>query len=122
MGGLQQNVDARTAANLLSKKPEVTFGHDMDGNVMVNLLDVRSSDSVVQYVRVGPWQSIYSLRPKALRTLRPSVWPKGTFMQWLSGSDSCLLSIPVPSVPYWEMLVLWGRCEAQAPNPWWDDS
>ncbi|KAL8177839.1 UNVERIFIED_CONTAM: hypothetical protein K2H54_020921, partial [Gekko kuhli] len=47
MGGLQQNVDARTAASLLSKKPEVTFGHDIDGNVMVNLVDAKSSDAAV---------------------------------------------------------------------------
>nr|XP_056701450.1 receptor-type tyrosine-protein phosphatase S isoform X1 [Euleptes europaea] len=56
MGGLQQNVDARTAAHLLGKKPELTFGHDMDGNVLVNLADAKSSDSAVQayYVVVVP--------------------------------------------------------------------
>ncbi|XP_060088870.1 receptor-type tyrosine-protein phosphatase S isoform X11 [Heteronotia binoei] len=48
MGGLQQTVDARTAANLLSRKPEVTFGHDLDGNVVVNLVDAKGSDSTVQ--------------------------------------------------------------------------
>ncbi|XP_066491388.1 receptor-type tyrosine-protein phosphatase S isoform X3 [Tiliqua scincoides] len=43
MGGLQQKVEVSTAANMLSKKPEVSFRHDMDGSVMVNLPDVKSS-------------------------------------------------------------------------------
>lgn len=53
MGGLQQNVAAWTAANILSKKPEVR--HDLDGNVVMNLPEVKSSESTVQYVVVGPW-------------------------------------------------------------------
>lgn len=43
MGGLQQNVAAWTAADLLSKKPEVTHKPDADGNVVVILPDVKSS-------------------------------------------------------------------------------
>lgn len=43
MGGLQQNVAAWTAADMLSKKPEVTHKPDADGNVVVILPDVRSS-------------------------------------------------------------------------------
>lgn len=43
MGGLQQNVAAWTAADMLSKKPEVTHKPDADGNVVVILPDVKSS-------------------------------------------------------------------------------
>lgn len=43
MGGLQQNVAAWTAADMLSKKPEVTYKPDADGNVVVILPDVKSS-------------------------------------------------------------------------------
>nr|XP_032599735.1 receptor-type tyrosine-protein phosphatase S isoform X13 [Taeniopygia guttata] len=42
MGGLQQNVAAWTAADMLSKKPEVTHKADADGNVVVILPDVKS--------------------------------------------------------------------------------
>lgn len=43
MGGLQQNVAAWTAADMLSRKPEVTHKPDADGNVVVILPDVKSS-------------------------------------------------------------------------------
>ena len=46
MGGLQQNVAAWTAANMLSRKPEVTHKPDADGNVLVILPDVKSSVAV----------------------------------------------------------------------------
>uniref|UniRef100_A0A8C9F1K6 protein-tyrosine-phosphatase n=1 Tax=Pavo cristatus TaxID=9049 RepID=A0A8C9F1K6_PAVCR len=46
MGGLQQNVAAWTAANMLSRKPEVTHKPDADGNVVVILPDVKSSVAV----------------------------------------------------------------------------
>ncbi|XP_051495324.1 receptor-type tyrosine-protein phosphatase S isoform X10 [Apus apus] len=49
MGGLQQNVAAWTAADLLSKKPEVTYKPDADGNVVVILPDVKSSLPVQAY-------------------------------------------------------------------------
>ncbi|XP_039222946.1 receptor-type tyrosine-protein phosphatase S isoform X5 [Crotalus tigris] len=55
-GDLQQKVEVSTAANMLSRKPEVSYRHEIDGNVMVNLPDVRSSDSPVQayYIVVVP--------------------------------------------------------------------
>ncbi|XP_021234656.1 receptor-type tyrosine-protein phosphatase S isoform X14 [Numida meleagris] len=49
MGGLQQNVAAWTAANMLSRKPEVTHKPDADGNVVVILPDVKSSVAVQAY-------------------------------------------------------------------------
>ncbi|XP_071584008.1 receptor-type tyrosine-protein phosphatase S isoform X15 [Heliangelus exortis] len=49
MGGLQQNVAAWTAADLLAKKPEVTHKPDADGNVVVILPDVKSSVPVQAY-------------------------------------------------------------------------
>ncbi|XP_042650853.1 receptor-type tyrosine-protein phosphatase S isoform X21 [Tyto alba] len=49
MGGLQQNVAAWTAADMLSKKPEVTHKPDADGNVVVILPDVKSSAPVQAY-------------------------------------------------------------------------
>ncbi|KAM6369149.1 receptor-type tyrosine-protein phosphatase S isoform 6-T6 [Pluvialis apricaria] len=49
MGGLQQNVAAWTAADMLSKKPEVTYKPDADGNVVVILPDVKSSVPVQAY-------------------------------------------------------------------------
>ncbi|XP_025891045.1 receptor-type tyrosine-protein phosphatase S isoform X5 [Nothoprocta perdicaria] len=49
MGGLQQNVAAWTAADMLSKKPEVTHKPDADGNVVVILPDVRTSVPVQAY-------------------------------------------------------------------------
>uniref|UniRef100_A0A8B9GH78 protein-tyrosine-phosphatase n=1 Tax=Amazona collaria TaxID=241587 RepID=A0A8B9GH78_9PSIT len=52
MGGLQQNVAAWTAADMLSKKPEVTYKPDADGNVVVILPDVKSS--VAFYIVVVP--------------------------------------------------------------------
>ncbi|XP_041281692.1 receptor-type tyrosine-protein phosphatase S isoform X8 [Onychostruthus taczanowskii] len=55
MGGLQQNVAAWTAADLLSKKPEVTHKPDADGNVVVILPDVKSSVPVQAfYIVVVP--------------------------------------------------------------------
>uniref|UniRef100_A0A8C6VFI5 protein-tyrosine-phosphatase n=1 Tax=Naja naja TaxID=35670 RepID=A0A8C6VFI5_NAJNA len=55
-GDLQQKVMVSTAANMLSRKPEVSYRHEIDGNVMVNLPDVRTSDSPVQayYIVVLP--------------------------------------------------------------------
>ncbi|KAG8127012.1 hypothetical protein E2320_022133 [Naja naja] len=50
-GDLQQKVMVSTAANMLSRKPEVSYRHEIDGNVMVNLPDVRTSDSPVQLQR-----------------------------------------------------------------------
>uniref|UniRef100_A0A8C5T0A6 Protein-tyrosine-phosphatase n=1 Tax=Laticauda laticaudata TaxID=8630 RepID=A0A8C5T0A6_LATLA len=52
-GDLQQKVMVSTAANMLNRKPEVSYRHEIDGNVMVNLPDVRTSDSPVQYVYIG---------------------------------------------------------------------
>ncbi|XP_054661107.1 receptor-type tyrosine-protein phosphatase S isoform X5 [Grus americana] len=49
MGGLQQNVAAWTAADMLSKKPEVTHKPDADGNVVVILPDVKTSVPVQAY-------------------------------------------------------------------------
>ncbi|XP_074933686.1 receptor-type tyrosine-protein phosphatase S isoform X3 [Phalacrocorax aristotelis] len=49
MGGLQQNVAAWTAADMLSRKPEVTHKPDADGNVVVILPDVKSSVPVQAY-------------------------------------------------------------------------
>ncbi|KAM6040118.1 receptor-type tyrosine-protein phosphatase S isoform 3-T5 [Theristicus caerulescens] len=49
MGGLQQNVAAWTAADMLSKKPEVTHKPDADGNMVVILPDVKSSVPVQAY-------------------------------------------------------------------------
>nr|XP_034974766.1 receptor-type tyrosine-protein phosphatase S isoform X4 [Zootoca vivipara] len=48
LGNLQQQVEVSTAANLLSRKPEVTYRHDMDGSIMVNLPEVKGSDSPAQ--------------------------------------------------------------------------
>uniref|UniRef100_A0A8C5SVJ8 Protein-tyrosine-phosphatase n=1 Tax=Laticauda laticaudata TaxID=8630 RepID=A0A8C5SVJ8_LATLA len=55
-GDLQQKVMVSTAANMLNRKPEVSYRHEIDGNVMVNLPDVRTSDSPVQayYIVVLP--------------------------------------------------------------------
>ncbi|XP_061457968.1 receptor-type tyrosine-protein phosphatase S [Rhineura floridana] len=54
-GDLKQKVEVSTAANILSKKPDV-FRHDMDGSVVVNLLGARSSESPAQayYIVVVP--------------------------------------------------------------------
>ncbi|XP_053906044.1 receptor-type tyrosine-protein phosphatase S isoform X8 [Cuculus canorus] len=49
MGGLQQNVAAWTAADMLSKKPEVTHKPDADGNVVVIFPDVKSPVPVQAY-------------------------------------------------------------------------
>ncbi|KAM6041786.1 receptor-type tyrosine-protein phosphatase S isoform 8-T9 [Chlamydotis macqueenii] len=49
MGGLQQNVAAWTAADMLPRKPEVTYKPDADGNVVVILPDVKSSVPVQAY-------------------------------------------------------------------------
>ncbi|XP_035203882.1 receptor-type tyrosine-protein phosphatase S isoform X13 [Oxyura jamaicensis] len=55
MGGLQQNVAAWTAADMLSRKPEVTHKPDADGNVVVILPDVKSSVPVQAfYIVVVP--------------------------------------------------------------------
>ncbi|RLV90958.1 hypothetical protein DV515_00014267 [Chloebia gouldiae] len=55
MGGLQQNVAAWTAADMLSKKPEVTHKPDADGNVVVILPDVKSAVPVQAfYIVVVP--------------------------------------------------------------------
>ncbi|XP_053821619.1 receptor-type tyrosine-protein phosphatase S isoform X5 [Vidua chalybeata] len=55
MGGLQQNVAAWTAADMLAKKPEVTHKPDADGNVVVILPDVKSSVPVQAfYIVVVP--------------------------------------------------------------------
>ncbi|XP_062474720.1 receptor-type tyrosine-protein phosphatase S isoform X6 [Pezoporus occidentalis] len=55
MGGLQQNVAAWTAADMLSRKPEVTYKPDADGNVVVILPDVKSSVPVQAfYIVVVP--------------------------------------------------------------------
>ncbi|XP_038019491.1 receptor-type tyrosine-protein phosphatase S isoform X10 [Motacilla alba alba] len=55
MGGLQQNVAAWTAVDMLSKKPEVTHKPDADGNVVVILPDVKSSVPVQAfYIVVVP--------------------------------------------------------------------
>uniref|UniRef100_A0A8D2NAN5 Receptor-type tyrosine-protein phosphatase S n=1 Tax=Zonotrichia albicollis TaxID=44394 RepID=A0A8D2NAN5_ZONAL len=51
MGGLQQNVAAWTAADMLSKKPEVTHKPDADGNVVVILPDVKTFYIVVVPLR-----------------------------------------------------------------------
>uniref|UniRef100_A0A8C2U4Z9 Receptor-type tyrosine-protein phosphatase S n=1 Tax=Coturnix japonica TaxID=93934 RepID=A0A8C2U4Z9_COTJA len=51
MGGLQQNVAAWTAANMLSRKPEVTHKPDADGNVVVILPDVKTYYIVVVPLR-----------------------------------------------------------------------
>ncbi|KAM6466146.1 receptor-type tyrosine-protein phosphatase S isoform 8-T11 [Liasis olivaceus] len=55
-GDLQQKVVVSTAANMLNRKPEVSYRHEIDGNVVVNLPDVRNSDSSVQayYIVVVP--------------------------------------------------------------------
>uniref|UniRef100_A0A670KHT1 protein-tyrosine-phosphatase n=1 Tax=Podarcis muralis TaxID=64176 RepID=A0A670KHT1_PODMU len=45
LGNLQQQVEVSTAANLLSRKPEVTYRHDLDGSIVVNLPEVKGSDS-----------------------------------------------------------------------------
>ncbi|XP_054030806.1 receptor-type tyrosine-protein phosphatase S isoform X12 [Dryobates pubescens] len=49
MGGLQQNVAAWTAADMLPRKPEVTHKPDADGNVVVILPDVKSPVAVQAY-------------------------------------------------------------------------
>ncbi|XP_032992851.1 receptor-type tyrosine-protein phosphatase S isoform X4 [Lacerta agilis] len=56
LGNLQQQVEVSTAANLLSRKPEVTYRHDMDGSIVVNLPEVKGSDSPAQayYIVVVP--------------------------------------------------------------------
>ncbi|XP_013910661.1 PREDICTED: uncharacterized protein LOC106540150 [Thamnophis sirtalis] len=55
-GDLQQKVVVSTAANMLSRKPEVSYRHEIDGNVIVTLPDVRTSDPPVQayYIVVLP--------------------------------------------------------------------
>uniref|UniRef100_A0A670KHW0 protein-tyrosine-phosphatase n=1 Tax=Podarcis muralis TaxID=64176 RepID=A0A670KHW0_PODMU len=56
LGNLQQQVEVSTAANLLSRKPEVTYRHDLDGSIVVNLPEVKGSDSPAQayYIVVVP--------------------------------------------------------------------
>ncbi|NXG56600.1 PTPRS phosphatase, partial [Hemiprocne comata] len=93
MGGLQQNVAAWTAADLLSKKPEVTYKPDADGNVVVILPDVKSSVPVqAYYIVVVPLrksrggqvflcllqlvQDIARLRRRSLRHSRQLDFPK----------------------------------------------
>uniref|UniRef100_A0A8D0GZE0 Receptor-type tyrosine-protein phosphatase S n=1 Tax=Sphenodon punctatus TaxID=8508 RepID=A0A8D0GZE0_SPHPU len=49
MGGLQQNVAASTAADILGKKPEVTHKLDADGNIVVILPDVKGSALIQAY-------------------------------------------------------------------------
>ncbi|XP_074834404.1 receptor-type tyrosine-protein phosphatase S isoform X5 [Carettochelys insculpta] len=49
MGDLQQNVAAWTAPNVLTRKPEVTHKADADGNVVVILPDMKSSEAVQAY-------------------------------------------------------------------------
>ncbi|PKU36633.1 receptor-type tyrosine-protein phosphatase s isoform x2 [Limosa lapponica baueri] len=91
MGGLQQNVAAWTAADMLSKKPEVTHKPDADGNVVVVLPDVKSSVPV-QKSRGGQFlnplgspeemdleelvQDIARLRRRSLRHSRQLDFPK----------------------------------------------
>lgn len=43
MGGLQQNVAAWTASDILTKKPEVAHRADIDGSVVVILPDVKTT-------------------------------------------------------------------------------
>ncbi|NXE41220.1 PTPRS phosphatase, partial [Ptilorrhoa leucosticta] len=93
MGGLQQNVAAWTAADMLSKKPEVTHKPDADGNVVVILPDVKSSVPVQAfYIVVVPLrksrggqvflcflqliQDIARLRRRSLRHSRQLDFPK----------------------------------------------
>uniref|UniRef100_A0A7M4EXN7 Receptor-type tyrosine-protein phosphatase S n=1 Tax=Crocodylus porosus TaxID=8502 RepID=A0A7M4EXN7_CROPO len=52
MGGLQQNVAAWTASDILTKKPEVTHRADIDGSVVVILPDVKTT--VAYYIVVVP--------------------------------------------------------------------
>ncbi|XP_019406110.1 PREDICTED: receptor-type tyrosine-protein phosphatase S isoform X15 [Crocodylus porosus] len=49
MGGLQQNVAAWTASDILTKKPEVTHRADIDGSVVVILPDVKTTVPVQAY-------------------------------------------------------------------------
>ncbi|XP_053157432.1 receptor-type tyrosine-protein phosphatase S isoform X11 [Hemicordylus capensis] len=56
MGGLQQKVEVSTAANMLGKKPDVSYRHDIDGSVTLILSEAKSSESLVQayYIVVVP--------------------------------------------------------------------
>ncbi|NXE26585.1 PTPRS phosphatase, partial [Ardeotis kori] len=93
MGGLQQNVAAWTAADMLPRKPEVTYKPDADGNVVVILPDVKSSVPVqAYYIVVVPLrksrggqallcllqlvQDIARLRRRSLRHSRQLDFPK----------------------------------------------
>ncbi|XP_059575959.1 receptor-type tyrosine-protein phosphatase S isoform X7 [Alligator mississippiensis] len=49
MGGLQQNVAAWTASDILTKKPEVAHRADIDGSVVVILPDVKTTVPVQAY-------------------------------------------------------------------------
>nr|XP_020649845.1 receptor-type tyrosine-protein phosphatase S isoform X10 [Pogona vitticeps] len=55
-GDLQQKVEVLTAANILARKPEVSYRHDMEGNMLFNLPEVKGSDFTVQayYIVVVP--------------------------------------------------------------------
>ncbi|XP_042335387.1 receptor-type tyrosine-protein phosphatase S isoform X13 [Sceloporus undulatus] len=55
-GDLQQKVEVMTAANMLSKKPVVAYRHEMDGNVLLHLSEVKSADFPAQayYIVVVP--------------------------------------------------------------------
>ncbi|XP_075759198.1 receptor-type tyrosine-protein phosphatase S isoform X9 [Pelodiscus sinensis] len=55
MGDLQQTVAAQTAPDVLTKRPEVTHKADADGNVVVILPDMKSSEPVQAcYIVVVP--------------------------------------------------------------------
>uniref|UniRef100_A0ABM5EMA3 protein-tyrosine-phosphatase n=1 Tax=Pogona vitticeps TaxID=103695 RepID=A0ABM5EMA3_9SAUR len=55
-GDLQQKVEVLTAANILARKPEVSYRHDMEGNMLFNLPEVKGSDFTAQayYIVVVP--------------------------------------------------------------------
>ncbi|KAJ7308438.1 hypothetical protein JRQ81_008986 [Phrynocephalus forsythii] len=55
-GDLQQKVEVSTAAHMLARKPEVSYRHDMEGNLIFNLPDTKSSDLMAQayYIVVVP--------------------------------------------------------------------
>uniref|UniRef100_H9GDR5 protein-tyrosine-phosphatase n=1 Tax=Anolis carolinensis TaxID=28377 RepID=H9GDR5_ANOCA len=69
-GDLQQKVEVMTAANLMSKKPVVSYRHEMDGNVVLHLPEAKSADFPAQayYVvvvplkktRSGQFQNLYN--------------------------------------------------------------
>ncbi|XP_053559156.1 receptor-type tyrosine-protein phosphatase S isoform X5 [Bombina bombina] len=100
MGGLQQNVAARTAPNMLGLKPLVTRKPDSDGSITVILPEVETSEPVRNYYIVvvplrklrgqflNPWgspeemdleelvQSITRVHRRSLRHLRHVEYPK----------------------------------------------